>query len=167
MNENINLAFTMMFLALAVVMSLRFFRTVKRIKIKDEQPRIVRIMIIVMAFMIILASLLNVANNTWMDYVRTFLTAYVIGLFYIFHDGIGDEGVSINGVFYTWKEIRSWDYTIADKGTTIYIGIEKETRKGVEFDTRTINFNPKDSKAAIDEMKKNIAKKYTRMKKNG
>lgn len=167
MNENIKLIINGVFLGLAIMMGLRVFRTKGRIKITDEQPKLVLYLIIALVVLMVLSTIFTYKSNTINDYIRLVLTIVLIVLFYMFHDGIGDEGLSSSGIFYIWDDIKNWDYATKDKGTSIFFTLNNQKPdKNGQVLPRYITFPNTKSKEVVDIIKGAIPKKYKRMRKS-
>ena len=166
MNEGVKLATTLVFIILAILLGLRFFKTKGKVKIKDSQPKMMIYLVDILITLMVISTIFTYQTNTFIDYIRLVFTIIVIILFYNLHDGVGDEGVSIQGNNYTWEDINSWDYSNDEKNTTIYFQMyNQKMNKNNKIVPKMINFTKDNGEEALKVIKEHVPKKFKRMRK--
>ena len=166
MNDGLKIFSTVIFFLLAVLMAIRFLKTRGKIKVKDQQPKMMFYLVDILVTLLVLSTIFTYKTNTWLDYVRLAFTVLVIVLFYNVHDGVGDDGVSIQGTNYIWEDIKGWDYASSDKGTTLYFEMHgQKMDKNGKVAPKMINFTKENGEEALKMIKEHVQKKYKRMRK--
>ena len=159
-----NIIFSVIFGGVAVVMFYRFFRTNKKILIKDRRFSMIRIGFILIGMLTMLAMFSN--QNTTFDYVRSTLTLLCVSALMMARDGIGDEGVVVGGEFYKWKECRAWDTIKKEHSMDVFFTLESRNKnKPDQYKTKTIEFDEKDMDNVLKFLTLNQGRKKQRMKK--
>ena len=166
MNDISNIIISLIFLAFAVLFAIRFIKTRRKVTIKNQQPKMLIYLIAILAILMIISIVITYQTNTIMDYLRLALALIVIIMFYLVRDGLGNDGISVNGAYYTWDDINGWDYAKDDKGTYIYFMANSQKRdKNGKITPKMIFFGKEEGEEAISLLKNKVPKKYKRMRK--
>ena len=159
-----NIIFSVIFGGVAVVMFYRFFKTSKKILIKDRRFSGIRIGFVLIGMVTMLAMFSS--QNTTFDYVRSTLTLLCVSSLMMARDGIGDEGVVVGGEFYKWKECRAWDLIKKDHSMDVFFTLESRNKnKPDQYKTKTVEFDEKDMDNVVKFLTLNQGRKKQRMKK--
>ena len=166
MYETTKIIVNLIFVAFVIIFGIRLIKNRGKVTIKNQQPKMLVYLISVLVLLMVLSIVLTYQTNTLMDYVRLALVVIVIIMFYLVHDGFGEDGASVNGTYYTWNDINSWDYAKDDKGTTVYFMADSQKRdKNGKITPKMIYFDTEKGEEALNLLKNKIGKKYKRMHK--
>lgn len=166
MYENTKILVNLIFVAFAILFAIRLIKNKGKVTIKNQQPKVLLYLIGILVILIILSSIITYQTNTIMDYIRLGLVVIVITMFYLVHDGVGEDGASVNGVFFNWDDFNGWDYSKDEKGTTVYFMADSQKRdKNGKITPKVIFFNKEKGEEAINLLKNKVPKKYKRMRK--
>ncbi len=166
-NMVVNLIMTAIFLGLTIMMLMRWGRSKGKVKIKERQWSMMRMVFLVFGILAIISIVLNGNVNTIWDYMRLGSTLAAVTAYLVFRDGIGEEGVVVTGKFVPWNLIRAYDYEDKKNYFAAYVTVEYRDKNGgsTDLDTKEINFEKNNKNAVLKVLKNNIGRKYTRMRK--
>ena len=163
MNTMSNVVLIVMFGGMGAWLFTGWFRTRGKITIYDRRWTASRILFVVAGVM----SFLTLAvKSTLLDYIRIVCMLFCIISYLLVRDGIGEEGVSCNGSFVPWQEVRGYDFQQDKKNFIAMFAVwDKASVKNGDY-IMNVSFAQEDKEQVIAFLKKKIGKKYTRMKKD-
>ncbi len=162
MNLASNIVLIAMFGGMGIWLFTGWLRTKGKITIYDRRWTAGRILFVA-AGVVSLMTLFVYAEP--IDYVRIICMLFCIISYILVRDGVGEEGVSCNGSFVPWQEVRGYDFQEEKKGfTTLFAIWDKASSKSGDY-IMNVTFAKEDEEKVRAFLKKKIGKKYTRMKK--
>lgn len=135
------------------------FKCASKIKIKDRQWTMLRIMMIVFG---ILSALEFFGGFSMLLLLRYIVTVAACVIFFFSHDGIGEDGFVSGFHFHSYQEVEAYDIYEQTKWLTVIFVIQKKDHKRK---AEEVTFELKNKKAVEQLLKEKIAKKYRRLKK--
>ena len=165
-NMILNIAISVIFAVLSVVMLIRWNKWKGKVIIQDQQWSTVRIMFLVIGVMSFVSFLLTNQNTTLWDYLRICMTVIAVTAYMVVRDGVGEEGLLSAGKFYPWNIVRSYDFEDRKNVIAVYFTVESQNeKKPDEYVTKELDFSKEDQETLMKFLKLNLGRKYTRMKK--
>ncbi len=159
MNQMSNYLLIVLFTGLAIWQGVGYFNTKGKITIYDKMWSGTRILFIVAA---VLGALTLLVYTGLIEFIRIFTMLLCVVSYLLCRDGIGDEGVCVNGSFYPYGTVRGYDFQQEKKSFYAVFMVNDSSKKG-NFSIN-INFDLKDEEAVKALLKKRIGRKYVRMK---
>ena len=166
LNMILNVAISVIFAVLSVIMLFRWNKWRGKVIIQDQQWSTVRILFIAIGVMSFISFLTTNQNTTYWDYIRIVMTIIAVTAYMTVRDGVGEEGLLSAGKFYPWNIVRSYDYEERKKVIAVYFTVESQNeKKPDEYVTKELDFSVEDKDTLMKFLKLNLGRKYTRMKK--
>lgn len=166
LNLILNVAISVIFAILSVVMFLRWNKWKGKVIIQDQQWSTVRIMFLAIGLLSFVSFLMTNQNTTLWDYLRICTTIIAVTAYMMIRDGVGEEGLLSGGKFYKWNIVRSWDYEERKNVIAVYFTVESQNeKKPDEYVTKELDFSKEDKDTVLKFLDLNLSRKYTRMKK--
>lgn len=163
MNDYVNILLCALFGGMGIWMLLSYFKTNKKILIKDRTWTFSRGLFLAAG---IAAAVTVVFYNTFLDYLRIITMLMAIAGFLLMRDGVGEEGIVSMGKFTPWKMIRNYDCGMNKKKFTVIFNCNDKSGKSKDTYMSYIDFDVKDADKVQALLKEKIGNKYIRMKKN-
>ncbi len=161
MNQMSNYILIVLFTGLAIWQGVGYFRTKGKITIYDKLWSGTRILFVAAA---ILGAATLLVYTGPIEFIRILSMLLCVVSYLLCRDGIGDEGVCVNGSFYPYGTVRAYDFQQEKKSFfAVFTVNEPGSSKNGNYNIN-INFDLKDEEAVKALLKKRIGKKYTRMK---
>ena len=164
LNDTLNIAITIIFAVLSVIMLLRWYKLKGKVMIADQQWSTMRILFLIIGLLSFLLIATN-QENTIIDYARLCATVIAVSIFMMLRDGIGEEGVISGSVLFPWKKVRAWDYEERKNVIAVFFTIIDKDGKKEEHYEKELDFANSDKENVLKFLRNNIGNKYTRMKK--
>ena len=166
LNMILNVAISVIFAVLSVIMLFRWNKWRGKVIIQDQQWSTVRILFLAIGVMSFISFLTTNQNTTYWDYIRIVMTIIAVTAYMTVRDGVGEEGLLSAGKFYPWNIVRSYDYEERKKVIAVYFTVESQNeKKPDEYVTKELDFSVEDKETLMKFLKLNLGRKYTRMKK--
>ena len=166
LNMILNVAISVIFAVLSVIMLFRWNKWRGKVIIQDQQWSTVRILFLAIGVMSFISFLTTNQNTTYWDYIRIVMTIIAVTAYMTVRDGVGEEGLLSAGKFYPWNIVRSYDYEEHKKVIAVYFTVESQNeKKPDEYVTKELDFSVEDKDTLMKFLKLNLGRKYTRMKK--
>ena len=166
LNMILNVAISVIFAVLSVIMLFRWNKWRGKVIIQDQQWSTVRILFLAIGVMSFISFLTTNQNTTYWDYIRIVMTIIAVTAYMTVRDGVGEEGLLSAGKFYPWNIFRSYDYEERKKVIAVYFTVESQNeKKPDEYVTKELDFYVEDKDTLMKFLKLNLGRKYTRMKK--
>ena len=166
LNMILNVAISVIFAVLSVIMLFRWNKWRGKVIIQDQQWSTVRILFLAIGVMSFISFLTTNQNTTYWDYIRIVMTIIAVTAYMTVRDGVGEEGLLSAGKFYPWNIVRSYDYEERKKVIAVYFTVESQNEmKPDEYVTKELDFSVEDKETLMKFLKLNLGRKYTRMKK--
>lgn len=166
LNMILNVAISVIFAVLSVIMLFRWNKWRGKVIIQDQQWSTVRILFLAIGVMSFISFLTTNQNTTYWDYIRIVMTIIAVTAYMTVRDGVGEEGLLSAGKFYPWNIVRSYDYEERKKVIAVYFTVESQNeKKPDEYVTKELDFSVEDKDTLMKFLKLNLGRKYTRMKK--
>ena len=166
LNMILNVAISVIFAVLSVIMLFRWNKWRGKVIIQDQQWSTVRILFLAIGVMSFISFLTINQNTTYWDYIRIVMTIIAVTAYMTVRDGVGEEGLLSAGKFYPWNIVRSYDYEERKKVIAVYFTVESQNeKKPDEYVTKELDFSVEDKDTLMKFLKLNLGRKYTRMKK--
>ena len=166
LNMILNVAISVIFAVLSVIMLFRWNKWRGKVIIQDQQWSTVRILFLAIGVMSFISFLTTNQNTTYWDYIRIVMTIIAVTAYMTVRDGVGEEGLLSAGKFYPWNIVRSYDYEERKKVIAVYFTVESQhEKKPDEYVTKELDFSVEDKETLMKFLKLNLGRKYTRMKK--
>ena len=166
LNMILNVAISVIFAVLSVIMLFRWNKWRGKVIIQDQQWSTVRILFLAIGVMSFISFLTTNQNTTYWDYIRIVMTIIAVTAYMTVRDGVGEEGLLSAGKFYPWNIVRSYDYEERKKVIAVYFTVESQNeKKPDEYVTKELDFSIEDKDTLMKFLKLNLGRKYTRMKK--
>ncbi|MGM9941498.1 MAG: DUF5673 domain-containing protein [Bulleidia sp.] len=166
LNMILNIAISVIFLVLSVIMFFRWNKHKGKVLIQDQQWSTVRIIFLAVGVLSFVSFLTTGSNSTLWDYLRICLTIVAVTVYMMIRDGVGEEGLLSGGKFYPWNVVRSWDYEERKNVIAVYFTVESQNeKKPDEYVTKELDFSKEDKDSLLKFLELNLSRKYTRMKK--
>ena len=166
LNMILNVAISVIFAVLSVIMLFRWNKWRGKVIIQDQQWSTVRILFLAIGVMSFISFLTTNQNTTYWDYIRIVMTIIAVTAYMTVRDGVGEEGMLSAGKFYPWNIVRSYDYEERKKVIAVYFTVESQNeKKPDEYVTKELDFSVEDKETLMKFLKLNLGRKYTRMKK--
>ena len=166
LNMILNVAISVIFVVLSVIMLFRWNKWRGKVIIQDQQWSTVRILFLAIGVMSFISFLTTNQNTTYWDYIRIVMTIIAVTAYMTVRDGVGEEGLLSAGKFYPWNIVRSYDYEERKKVIAVYFTVESQNeKKPDEYVTKELDFSVEDKDTLMKFLKLNLGRKYTRMKK--
>ena len=166
LNMILNVAISVIFAVLSVIMLFRWNKWRGKVIIQDQQWSTVRILFLAIGVMSFISFLTTNQNTTYWDYIRIVMTIIAVTAYMTVRDGVGEEGLLSAGKFYPWNIVRSYDYEDRKKVIAVYFTVESQNeKKPDEYVTKELDFSVEDKDTLMKFLKLNLGRKYTRMKK--
>ena len=166
LNMILNVAISVIFAVLSVIMLFRWNKWRGKVIIQDQQWSTVRILFLAIGVMSFISFLTTNQNTTYWDYIRIVMTIIAVTAYMTVRDGVGEEGLLSAGKFYPWNIVRSYDYEERKKVIAVYFTVESQNeKKPDEYVTKELDFSVEDKDTLMKFLKLNLVRKYTRMKK--
>ena len=165
LNMILNVAISVIFAVLSVIMLFRWNKWRGKVIIQDQQWSTVRILFLAIGVMSFISFLTTNQNTTYWDYIRIVMTIIAVTAYMTVRDGVGEEGLLSAGKFYPWNIVRSYDYEERKKVIAVYFTVESQNeKKPDEYVTKELDFSVEDKETLMKFLKLNLGRKYTRMK---
>ena len=166
LNMILNVAISVIFAVLSVIMLFRWNKWRGKVIIQDQQWSTVRILFLAIGVMSFISFLTTNQNTTYWYYIRIVMTIIAVTAYMTVRDGVGEEGLLSAGKFYPWNIVRSYDYEERKKVIAVYFTVESQNeKKPDEYVTKELDFSVEDKDTLMKFLKLNLGRKYTRMKK--
>ena len=123
LNMILNVAISVIFAVLSVIMLFRWNKWRGKVIIQDQQWSTVRILFLAIGVMSFISFLTTNQNTTYWDYIRIVMTIIAVTAYMTVRDGVGEEGLLSAGKFYPWNIVRSYDYEERKKVIAVYFTV--------------------------------------------
>jgi hypothetical protein len=166
MNGVLNIAISVIFIVLAVMMFIRWGKVKDKIMIRDRQWSIMRMLFVFIGLMTLITLVTNPQQNTILDYVRIVATILAVSAYVLAHDGIGEEGIVVGGKLIPWKHVRGWDMQQDKKVLNYFFEVDSmNEKKPDDYQLKELDFSSDDKEILKTFMDTNVRGKKMRMKK--
>lgn len=164
MNDYLNVAVTVIFVVLSLMMMFRWTKLHGKVMIQDQQWSTLRMIFLALGILSVF-SLFMTEGNTVYDYCRIVATIIAVTVYMACRDGVGEEGLIAGGKLFPWSEVKAWDYEERSKVVAVYFQVESQNEKKPDaYTTKELDFAKTDKYSLMKFMNMNLSRKYTRMK---
>lgn len=164
--EFLNNVLLLLFIGMAVYLTIGFIKTRKEVTIKA--PKFSKSILIIFALLTFMNIMTLLIYNSVLDIIRTVLITYVIIVMFLLKDGLGENGVVANSTYINYDLIEAYDFEKIKKGFKVYIGYRSvnERKDSKPINEVSIIFDASQEKMVKDKLQQKLPKKYRRMKKS-
>lgn len=160
--DAVNFGIAVLFGVFAIMMLVHMVKHYKWIEIPDRQWSALKILFLAIGLLTILSILTDTSMITSLSGIlRTVTTTAAVIIYLLMKDGIGEQGLVSGITTYTWKDIKAYDYEEDNKKFHVFFVMDSS--KGEQV--RELIFDRDKEEEVKDLLKKNLGRKYTRMKK--